>query len=135
MTRIALRLYHDPGQIEVLINLQKKDGDYERTTCVLDTGLPVLFLPNSYTEIAAHRLSERGYIQAKQAGVAHQIFNVLEAYTTIYLEDLQGKMSQPFEVLTWFADIDKFLIGYSGILERGVLHLDMPQLTRYLDLL
>lgn len=38
MTRIALSIYIDPGAAEVVVNLRKTDGNYTRTTAIVDTG-------------------------------------------------------------------------------------------------
>ncbi|MBN2304024.1 MAG: hypothetical protein JXQ72_06080 [Anaerolineae bacterium] len=133
MARIQLRMYRDPGQAEVFLNIRRKDGGYEKRAAIVDTGAQVSLLPSLLMNILAYRLSERGSFTIEQAGIATQSFEAIEAYVTVFLEDMSGHRTDDFEVRVWFAGTREVLLGFDGILERGVLHLDMPDLTGYLD--
>ena len=58
----------------------------------------------------------------------------MEAYITVFLEDMSGNRTDNFEVRVWFAATREALLGFDGVMEHGVLHLNMPDLTGYLDL-
>jgi len=100
---------------------------------VVDTGAQTSLMPDELMPLVEYRLSERGRFVIEQAGIAAQSFDAIEAYVTIFLEDIAGTRSEEFEARVWFTDTIKFLIGFSGILDRAVLHLDMPNLIGYLD--
>ncbi len=71
----------------------------------------------------------------RQAGFAQHTFEVYEAYVTAFLEDQLGNQTENIDILVWFAETEEdSVIGFSGILDRAILHLDMPNLTGYLDL-
>jgi len=50
------------------------------------------------------------------------------------LEDA-GKLHETHEVHTWVAETDQSLIGFSHVLERGALHIDMPDQHAWLAFL
>lgn len=79
------------------------------------------------------QITERGSITIEQAGIAKQSFEASEAVITVFLEDIAGNRTEDFQILAWFSDTDKALIGFGGVLERAILHLDMPHLRGYLD--
>ena len=133
MTRINLRMYTDPGQAEVFVRVKRKDGgDYMRAA-IVDTGAQTSLLPEELADILAYRLSERGSFMVEQAGIAEQAFKAVEAYIRLSLEDQSGAKTEEFEARVWFAKTRHVLIGFDGILDRAVLHLDMPRLAGYLE--
>ncbi len=133
MTRIQLRVYRDPGQAEVFLNIKRKDNGYEKRASIVDTGAQVSLLPGLLMNILAYRLSERGSFTVEQAGIATQSFEAVEAYVTVFLEDMSGNRTDDFEARVWFAATREVLLGFDGILDRAVLHVDMLNLTGYLD--
>jgi hypothetical protein len=125
MPRIQLRLYVDPGQAEVVFNVRRNDDTYERLVGVIDTGAAVSLLPNDLLDKVATRLAGSGTIIIDQAGIAGQSFEATEAYVTVFLEDQTGTRTAEFEVRVWFADTDEVLIGFEGILDQAILHINM----------
>jgi hypothetical protein len=69
-----------------------------------------------------------------QAGIAQQDFEATEAFVTIYLEDAAGNQTPSFEILAWFTATRQTLIGFQDILDRAVLHIDMPQRDGWLEI-
>lgn len=69
-----------------------------------------------------------------QAGIAEQAFEATEALVTMILEDMNGNMTRPFKVPVWFAATDELLLGFAGVLDRSVLHVDMPKQIGWLEL-
>jgi hypothetical protein len=133
MTRIQLRVYRDPGQAEVFLNIKRKDGGYEKRAAIVDTGAQVSLLPSLLMNVLDYRLSERGSFKIEQAGIATQSFEAIEVYVTVFLEDAAGNRTGDFEIRIWFAGTREVLLGFDGLLERAVIHLDMPDLIGYLD--
>jgi len=134
MTRIQLRVYRDPGQVEVFLNIKCQDGGYEKRAAVVDTGAQVSLLPSLLMNVLAYRLAERGSFTIEQAGIATQSFEAVEAYIIIFLEDIFGQRTVDMEVCVWFAGTREVLLGFDGILDRAVLHVDMVNLIGYLEL-
>jgi hypothetical protein len=134
MARLQLRTYRDPGQVEVFLNIKRKDGGYDKRAAIVDTGAQVSLLPEFLMGGLDLRLGERGSFTIEQAGIAKQTFQAREAYITVYLEDASGNRTNDFEMRAWFADASDPLIGFDGILERAVLHVDMVNLTGYLEI-
>lgn len=133
MTRIQLRVYRNPGQAEVFVNIKRKDGGYYTQAGIVDTGAQTSLLPQALAEVVAYRLSERGSFMVEQAGIAQQAFQAVEAYVSLFLEDQAGARTEELEVRVWFARARHVLIGFDDILEHTVLHLDMPNLTGHLE--
>ncbi len=125
MPRIHLRVYVEPEQAEVLCNVLRSDGTYERLAAVVDTGAAVSLMPNDLLNKVAHRLGKRGSFIVEQAGIANQSFQAVEGYVMLMLEDEYGQRTSPFEVLVWFADTKVALIGFADVLDRAILHIDM----------
>ena len=134
MTRITLQIYINPGQAEISYAMQQKDGSFNRFTAVIDTGAEVSVFPIKFLERADYRLSEKGKVEIEQAGIAQQGFEAIEAFVTIILEDANGNRTKPFEILAWFAPTRLAIIGFQDILERAVLHIDMPQRIGWLEI-
>ena len=124
MPRIQLRVYSDPGSVEVFLNIRQKDGNDYRLTGVVDTGAAVSLLPVALMPILSYRTIGDA-ITIEQAGIARQAFTATEAIVTLFLEDQTGMRTNPFDATVWFADTDVVLIGFKDILERSVFHLDM----------
>ncbi|MBZ0316605.1 MAG: hypothetical protein K8L91_09315 [Anaerolineae bacterium] len=135
MTRITLRVYRDPGQADVFLNIKRKDGGYDKRAAIVDTGAEVSLLPSFLMNVLDFRPSERGAFTIEQAGIAKQTFQAVEAYITAFLEDEAGNRTNEFEILAWFADANNILLGFDGVLELAVLHLDMLNLSGYLEFL
>jgi hypothetical protein len=133
MPRIQLRIYRDPGQAEVFLNIKKTDNEYETRAAIVDTGAEFSLLPKALMNIVGYRLTERGKFTVEQAGIAQQTFEAVEALITVFLEDTQGIRTNNFDVRVWFAETREVLLGFDGILDQAVLHLDMRNLSGYLD--
>jgi hypothetical protein len=125
MSRIQLQIYMNPGQAEVVVNVQRTDQTYERLMAIVDTGAEISLLPKLLMDKLTYRLGTRGSFVIEQAGIAKQAFEAVEAYITIFLEDRVGNSTKPFEISVWFADTRTALIGFAGLLDRAVLHIDM----------
>lgn len=132
MTRIQLRLYVDPGAADVFVRLKRTDGNYVIAAPVIDTGAEVSLFPAAYLPGLAARVI--GTVEIEQAGIAHHRFSATEAMVTLYLEDLTGARTEEFEAPIWFADTSRVIIGFKGVLDRAVLHLDMPARGGWLEL-
>lgn len=133
MTRLQLRLYTDPGEAQIFCNLLRQDGNEEKISATIDTGAAVSLFPQELLDDIVYRTADQPNIMIGQAGIAQQSFTAIEAYITISLEDELGHITPPFEIVAWFAKTSKKLIGFAGILDRSVLHIDMPQQTGWLD--
>jgi hypothetical protein len=133
MSRLALYVKPKPITPIVILNLRRRDGGFERLNAIVDTGAEVTFLPAKQMIHLAYRVSENSEVKVEQAGIANQRFNVLEAYVEAYLEDEQGNVTQPFETKIWFGTTTETLLGVEQMLDRAILHLDMPALTGYLE--
>ncbi len=46
---------------------------------------------------------------------------------------MSGRRTDDFEICVWFAATREVLLGFDGILEQAVLHVDMLNLTGYLE--
>lgn len=116
------------------MRIKRRDGDFEELTAIVDTGAAVSLLPISLLDVIQYDDANSTKVVIDQAGVAGQHFEAVETTITIYLEDMLGVRSEEFEIRAWFADSDNPLIGFGGMLERAVFHLDMPNLSGYLEL-
>jgi hypothetical protein len=134
MTRIQLRLYTDPGEVQIFCNLLRNDGNQETITATIDTGASISLFPRELLDIIAYRTTERGTVVIEQAGIADHSFQAIEAFVRIAFEDMLGNMTQPFEIRAWFADTTTRLIGFEGVLDQYVLHIDMLRLEGWLEI-
>jgi hypothetical protein len=134
MTRIQLRTYIDPGAVEVICKVETVDGGFARVAATVDTGTPTSLFPIDLLANAQYRRTEQGTVTSTQAGIAKQSFEAVEAYITVEFEDIRGNYTKPFEIRAWFTDTDQALIGFSDVLDRGVLHIDMPQQLAWLEM-
>lgn len=134
MAPITLRVYKEPGQAEVFCNLLMKDGAFERITAVIDTGAQTSLFPIDILDEVAHDFESRQVIHLEQAGISQQAFQGVQCVVTIFLEDIEGNQTRPMEIPAWFANTGIALLGFEGILDQSVLHIDMPTLTGYLDI-
>jgi hypothetical protein len=133
MKRIKLRIDKRRYRAETFLTLHRIDGVDERLLVIVDTGAQTSLLPRSLLAKIDHRLSERGTFILEQAGIAHQTFEAVEAVIKLSLEDGAGGDTGEFEAPVWFSDTDRLILGFRGVLERAILHLDMPNLSGYLD--
>lgn len=134
MPRIQLQLYVDPGSAEVICNLLLNDGTYERVTAVVDTGAEVSLFPRELLKRVKYRLGRREKITVEQAGLAKQAFEAVEGYVSLYFEDQLGNETGLIEVPVWFADGTIPLVGFAGILDRAVLHVDMVEQQGWIEI-
>ncbi len=134
MTRLQLQVYRDPGQVETFLNIRRSIGGYVTRAVIIDTGAEISLLPEYLLDEIAFRPTDRGRFEIQQAGIADQVFSALEAEITVYLEDLTGNRSAEFTIPAWFSRTGMALVGFGGILERVIFHLDMPNLSGYLEL-
>jgi hypothetical protein len=132
--RVQLRLYIDPGQLEAYVNIKRRDGGFRTVTALIDTGAAVSFLPRNLLSEIEYRVSERGPIVIEQAGIASQRVEATEAYVTLFLEDETSARTPDFEARVWFAETNAALIGFADVLDRAILHVDMPQRSGWLEI-
>jgi predicted aspartyl protease len=125
MTRVALRIYHDPGEADVFMNIRARDDGIETLAPVIDTGAETTTLPKDLLDRIIYRLSPRASVTATQAGIATQTVEMIEAYIVVSLEDAFGNRTKDFEILCWFTDTEQPLLGFTDVLDRAILHLDM----------
>lgn len=134
MTRVVLRVYQNPAEAEIFINIKRKVEGFNKQTAKVDTGAAVTLLPiQLMSEVEYHLIHEQP-IRIHQAGIAQQDFQAYEAKVTLFLEDTFGGETSPYEVTVWFASSREILLGVEGMLDRAILHLDMPNLTGYIDI-
>jgi len=133
-TRLQLRIHLNPSEVLVFCNLSRKDGNLEKMAGVVDTGAAVSLFPDSLLDVIIYRPAKQGKVTIDQAGVAAQSFQAVEAFATVSLEDTQGNLTQPFEILAWFGKTEIALIGFQDVLDRAVLHIDMPQRSGWLEI-
>ena len=135
MARILLNVYRDPGQVEVFLNIKRKDGGYDKRAAIVDTGAQLSLLPSLLMSVLDYRQTEQGSFTIEQAGIAKQTFQAVEADITLFLEDETGARTNDFTARVWFADTSDILLGFEGVLDRAILHVDMPALAGYIDFL
>ena len=73
-------------------------------------------------------------ITIDQAGIAKQSFEAVEVIVTITLEDASGNKTQPLTIPAWFTETNRVLLGFAGVLDRAILHVDMPQQSGWIEL-
>ena len=134
MPKIQLRIYIDPGQAEVVLGIKDKQGFHERVTAIIDTGAAVSLFPNDLLDKVDFRPAERSAIIIDQAGIAGQSFAATEGFVTLFLEDQYGARTQEFAARVWFADTGQALVGFDGILDRAILHIDVRTRTGWMDI-
>lgn len=132
MPRLQLCIYIDPGSSEIFCNILCKDGSYERLTAIIDTGAEVSLFPDDLLDLVEY--DEQAKIIVQQAGISKQAFEATEGYVTITLEDQNGQITSPFKIPIWFTRTPKALIGFAGVLDRAVLHIDMPKREGWLEI-
>ncbi|MEZ4668157.1 MAG: hypothetical protein R3E39_09590 [Anaerolineae bacterium] len=134
MPPIQLQIYSNPGGVDVYVNLRRKDGNHERIVAFIDTGAELSLLPAHFMSFIEYRLADKHDVVIDQAGIAQQSFRAIQAYIKLFLEDVTGNVTSEFEVPVWFANSDEILIGFEGLLDHAILHIDMPQRTGWIDL-
>jgi hypothetical protein len=123
-----------PGEAEVFCNLLRKDGTQEKLTATIDTGASISLFPRELLDIVQYDGLQATNIIVEQAGIAQQAFQAIEAEVTLSLEDASGNITKPLEIRAWFANTNARLIGFADVLERGILHIDMPGQTGWLEI-
>lgn len=134
MPRLQLRLYLDPGEAQIFCNLLRQDGNDEKLMATIDTGAAISLFPRELLDEIVYRPSENPNVTIGQAGIAGQSFKAFEAYVTISLEDESGNVTEPFEIIAWFANTRKRLIGFKNVLDGGILHIDMLRRDGWLEI-
>ena len=134
MTRLQLRIYTNPGEAQIFANLPRKDGNQETLTASIDTGAAISLFPIELLDLINYRPSINPRIVIDQAGIANQTFEAIEVFITISLEDAAGNLTQAFEIPAWFAASTTPLLGFAGVLDRAVLHIDMQQQIGWLEI-
>lgn len=134
MTRLQLQLFRQPAVARIVMNIRRKDGHDYLLEAEVDTGAQVSLLPIRLTEILDYEVIDETEITIDQAGIKKQAFSAIEARITLSLEDLVGHQTSQFKVRVWFADTSVVLLGFADILDRAVLHIDMPQRVGWIDL-
>lgn len=134
MTQIQLRIYRDPGQAELFLNVKRQDGDYDKWVALVDTGAQMSLLPNFLMDNLDWQPTGQETITIEQAGIANQTFQAVEAFITVFLEDTQGHQTGDFSIRVWFAETNIALIGFADLLDQAVLHVDMLNMTGYLTI-
>jgi hypothetical protein len=123
MTRIQLRIYAEPGAAEVFVQMKCSDGTFEPLTATIDTGGELSLFPIRILDKVEHQIV-REKVVLEQAGIAKQEFEAIEAIVTVFLEDQFGAYSKEISIRAWFADTLVALIGFHGILDSAILHID-----------
>jgi hypothetical protein len=132
--RVQLRLYVHPAEAEVVIHVKRLDGSYRTLTATIDTGAEVSLFPMDILAELDHRVSQRGAVHVEQAGIAQQSFKGTEAYIRLFLEDYTGSRTHEFEAPVWFANTNAILLGFEGILDQAILHIDMKQRFGWIEI-
>lgn len=132
MTRLQLRFYVHPGEAQIFCNLLRKDGKEEKITATIDTGAAICLFPTELLDVIVY--GETTKLKIDQAGIANQYFEAIQTLITISLEDEFGNMTNLFQIPAWFGATTISLIGFAGVLDRSVLHLDSIQQTGWLDI-
>jgi hypothetical protein len=122
----------NPGGVEAFVNVKRSDGGFTLMTAMVDTGAEISLFPRHFLDSFEYR--EIGKISAQQAGIAKQAFEAVEAFITIYLEDLSGAHTKDVEIRAWFSDADVALLGFDGLLDIATLHIDMRQLNGWIEI-
>jgi predicted aspartyl protease len=133
MARIHLRVYIAPGRAEVFVKFRQPDGNPFRQVATVDTGAATSLMPIQILPKLDARIIRDG-ITVQQAGIAHHVFTVTVAIVKMSLEDETGNQTSEIEAPFWFADTEQALIGFQGILDRAVLHIDMPQRDGWIEI-
>lgn len=122
MTRVNLLANLQPGSIEVFVNIRNIDDSKLDLIAVVDTGAEVSMFPKRLLDTIAYDRERTSRILIERAGIL--ILDAIETYITISLEDTQGNITRDFAIRAWFADSKEAFIGFDGILDRAILHLD-----------
>jgi predicted aspartyl protease len=131
---IRIQLLLTVNGAEIVCNFRRKDGSFERITAFIDTGAETSFLPNELMDILDYRLSDNSRVEIVQAGISKQAFIATEAYITVFFEDMLGHQTHEIEARVWFADAYEYLIGFSEILDSGILHIDMTTRSGWFEI-
>ena len=134
MTHLRLRIYTNPGSLEIFMLIPQRDGNDKRLTAIIHTGAQISLLPQALMDVLEYRTLGVGSLFLEQAGIPSLGFEATEAIVRLALEDELGVQTAKFEAPVWFAGTNYVLLRFQGVLDRAVLHLDMPNLSGYLDI-
>lgn len=132
MTTLRLQIFTNPPVARIVMNIKRKDGADYWLEAEIDTGAEISLLPARLMEVFDYRASTE--VRIDQAGIATQAFVATEASISLTLEDLDGNQTDEFKARVWFADTNVVLLGFADILDRAILHIDMPQRTGWIDI-
>lgn len=132
MTRIHLHIQLAPPEVEIACNLVRKDGGHEKVFAFLDTGAEVSLFPRYLMDIA--EIEDPVEIVLEQGGLGTITIPAIQAVVQLAFEDASGHVTTFQRTLVSFADTAVALIGFDGVLDRAVLHIDMPQQSGWLEL-
>jgi hypothetical protein len=90
MARVQLQIYVDPGELDVIISITRKDGGEYRMTAIVDTGAEYSLFPIRLLDQFQHRIVDTGELDVEQAGIARQAFKAIVADVDLFLEDANG---------------------------------------------
>ena len=134
MTRLELQIFQQPAIARIVMNIKRWDGQDYLLEAEVDTGAQVSLLPIRLMDILNCQVIDESEIIIEQAGIAQQSFKAVEANIILSLEDLAGNQTPQFQARVWFADTSAVLLGFADILDRAVLHIDMPQRLGWIDI-
>jgi hypothetical protein len=131
MTRVDLRVYVNPGHAEVYLRFDLANGSTQRVTATVNTGSRGTLLPENFLNRIEYHDPRRVWIEPE--GLTAEAFEAIEADVFVRAEDEVGNQTAPFEIVIWFAGTYDFIAGFNGLLNAAILHLDMPNLSGYLE--
>ncbi|MBK9123195.1 MAG: hypothetical protein IPM16_08755 [Chloroflexi bacterium] len=99
----------------------------------MDTGAQISLLPLEILDLLEDAGSPQTRISLEQAGITRHSFEAVEARIALQFEDLEGNVSEVITAPCWFADTEVALIGFEGVLDRAVLHIDYPGRIGWID--
>src|SRR5512147_2266120 len=98
MSRIQLRVYVEPAEVECFLRIKRKDGDYEKLSAIVDTGAQISLLPIYLLDVIDYPLDKTSQIQIDQAGIANQQFGATETMISLFLEDVFGSQTSEITI-------------------------------------
>lgn len=134
MIRIALMISKNPSEAEVFVRFVKDKDIIYRLPAIIDTGAQISLFPLELLELLSPTAFNQEEVIIEQAGIAGQEFKAIRTHVHLSFEDFDGNITYPMLVEAWFANTERWIIGMADIIERGVLHLDIPNLSGYIDL-
>jgi hypothetical protein len=132
MKRIALRIQQNPPEVEIVCNLLRRDSGHEKLIAFMDTGAEVSLFPLYLMDVI--KVYQPTDVILQQGGIGALTIEAVQATVAIAFEDSDGNVTSFREVQVWFADTEVALIGFEGVLDQGVLHIDIPAQNGWLQI-